>query len=700
MKRILSVFLVILLIIIQIPSVGMASKLPNNQEVTDPSSYYKPSLMIEDGLIPEVNAGTSISVEFELKNSGYTATDIIVTPVFGNDSPFTSNNLTNSIPVGSISKGSKKTVKLEMAVSPTAMPGSYPIPIKVNYNYVSYAVDPPVKYNETFEAIIYVKVSNKSTQPRLIITKAITNPEIIMPGQNAKLSVLFENKGSVDVKNVSVKLEGLKNDGGFYMASGSDTQYIKNASGGLVSYVNFDLKASQNIKKGGHELKVTFSYNDITETQTIYLNVGGDSSQSSNLVMENLNYPTEAIKQNGDFVIKFDLRNNGGIDAKNITIKAESTDAAVVPKTTNIKRINSLAPNSTESLEFIFTPTQDATTKNYPISINVEYEDDLNLDGEKRPPLTQYVGAYVGGSGGDSTKGKPKLIIDKYSFNPTLVKAGENFEMTLSFFNTNSAKTIRNIKIFLTSNEKTDPNSNSGGGSVFTPVDSSNTFYIDSIPPKGRVEKKITMFTVPDAQAKTYTLTANFEYEDNDGNEFPAEELIGVPVVQQSKLDTGELSFYPEAMVGQPMPVSLEFYNTGKVTLYNMMVKLEGDFQTENGNYYVGNFSSGGSEYFEGMVIPNAPGELKGAVLFTYEDSTGQMQELRKEFTLNVMEMPPMEEFPPDFQPPMDDMNTGGLKGMLKSKGLWATLIVLIVAVGGFVFYKKRKKKKEEALDE
>ena len=42
------------------------------------------------------------------------------------------------------------------------------------------------------------------------------------------------------------------------------------------------------------------------------------------------------------------------------------------------------------------------------------------------------------------------------------------------------------------------------GGSVFTPVDSSNTFYIDNIPPKGRVEKKITMFTVPDAN-KTYS---------------------------------------------------------------------------------------------------------------------------------------------------------------------------------------------------
>ena len=212
----------------------------------------------------------------------------------------------------------------------------------------------------------------------------------------------------------------------------------------------------------------------------------------------------------------------------------------------------------------------------------------MNSPGEKRPILSQYAGVYVDG-GGDSTKGKPRLIIDKYSFEPQLVRVGENFEMKLSFFNTSSTKTVNNIKIFLTA-EPGGANENSS--SAFTPVDSSNTFYIDSIPPKGRVEKTITMFTIPDAVAKTHTITAHFEYEDSEGNPLEDKELIGVPVIQQSKLDTSELTLYPDTMVGQPTPVSLEFYNTGKVTLYNLMVKLEGDFQTENGSYYVGNFTT------------------------------------------------------------------------------------------------------------
>lgn len=694
MKRILSILLVVLLIVLQIPIETMA----NNQTPVkgNHSSYYLPSLAIEDTVIPEANAGSRISVEFELKNNGYTATDIVVTPTLGNDSPFALSNLTNRISLGSISKGSKKTVKFDLDVSSTANPGSYPIPLTIDYYYTSYAEETPQKIKDTITPTVYVKVSNKSTQPKLIITKIVTNPEIIIPGQITKTSILFENKGSVDVKNVSIKLEGLKNDGGFYISSGSDTAFIKNVSGNSVSFADFYLKAANNIKKGAHELKLTFSYNGLTETQTIYLNVGGDSSQSSNIILENLSSPTGSVSPDNNFTLKFDLRNNGGINADNILVKVESSDPVIIPKTTSIKKINTLAPNEIESLEFVFSATKDATTKNYPINISIQYEDELT---ESKNEINQYVGVYVEKNDSDNVKGKPKLIIDKYSFNPSLVKAGENFEMNLSFYNTNSSKAIKNIKIFLTSNEKTDPNSNSGGGSVFTPVDSSNTFYIDSIPPKGRVEKKITMFTVPDAQAKTYTLTANFEYEDNEGNEYPAEELIGVPVVQQSKLDTGELQLYPEAMVGQPLPVSLEFYNTGKVTLYNMMVKLEGDFQTENGSYYVGNFNSGSSEYFEGMVIPSQPGELKGAVLFTYEDSTGQMQELRKEFTLNVTEMPPMEEFPGEM-PPTDGMKPGGIKGILKSKWLWISIVVIAAITGGFVFYKKKKKAKEMALDE
>lgn len=702
MKKIFSILLAILIIITGLPMKGL----------TAANLYYEPSLSIESSGVPSVSAGSSTSIDLTIKNNGSNhAKNVTITPNFGGDSPFTPNNLTESLNIGDVNANSKKSVKFSLTVKKDSLEGSYPIPLSIKYNYSvpnedSSGLD---QKSDTFAETIYVRVNNAASKGKLIITEIITNPKVIVPGQTGRVSVMFENKGSIAVSNVTAKLEGLDKENGFYIGSGSDVTYVKKVDGNSTSYVDFYLKASDKIKRGGHELKVTFSYNGLDETQTIYLNAGGEIEQDSNLLIENLKFPTSQIPVNGNYNLSFELRNNGGVKAENILVQVESADSAVVPKSTSIKRITSMDPGGTESLEFIFTPTPDAITRNYPLSITVSYEDKLNADKEQRPILNQFVGLYAQNDKKEvvddkddkddkdnKKKGKPKLIIDNYKFSPSIVQAGENFEMNLSFFNTNKTQTIKNIKIYLTAESGAKQDSQNAGSSAFTPVNSSNTFYIDSIGAKKRVDKRITMFTIPDALAKTHTITANLEYEDSEGNEYISQELIGVPVVQKSKLEVGEISLFPDASVGQPIPISLEFYNTGKVTLYNLMVKLEGDFQTENAQYYVGNFDSGGSDFFEGMVIPNEPGELTGAVLFTYEDSTGQPQELRQEFNLNVMEMPPMEELPGDMGP------MPGEKGeLLKSPWLWIT-VGLIIIIGGIMFIKKKKKKREKemALDE
>lgn len=690
MKRFLSILLIIMLVVVQVPSMGLAKSI----EI----SAYEPALGIENAEIPVVKAGENTTLSFKIINNNAGARDVILTPFFDSGSPFESNSLTNSISLGTINTSSGKPVNIDLKVSSDAKEGTYPITLKFKYKYPtpSTSSDYTLTVGD-YEEVIYVKVSNTTSMPKLIIKDTVTDPQIILPGQEARVSMIFENKGSIDVRNVSAKLEGLDKDKGFYLASGSDTAFVSKVAGKAVSFVDFQLKASNNIKKGVHELKLIFSYNGIEEIQTIYLNSGGDSEQSSNLLIDNLSYPTSGISANNDFTLKFDLRNNGGVKADNILVRVESSDPDVVPKTTSIQRITSIDPETSKSLEFVFSPTPDAITRNYPISINVEYEDALTSQGQTRPTLEQYVGVYVLGKD-DGSKGKPKLIIDKFHFQPDMVKAGEQFDMNLSFYNTNSSKAIKNIKIYLTAEPgSSNQQSANAGSSVFTPINSSNTFYIDSIAAKSRVNQKITMFTIPDALAKTHTITANLEYEDSDGNEYTARELIGVPVVQQSKLEVGGVNVFPEATVGHPTPVSLEFYNTGKVTLYNLMIKLEGDFDTENGQYYVGNFESGGSNYFDGMVVPYEEGEVTGAVVFTYEDSTGETQEIREEFTLNVMEMPPMDEYPGDFDFPMEEEKSG----ILKSKWLWI-VVAAIAIVGGTVFVKKRKEKKEEemALDE
>ena len=653
------------------------------------TSKYMPILRISNTKIPSGQAGSTITIPLTIKNSSnYYAKNVIITPEFiGDNNPFTVEDISFSQTISKIQANKTETISLKLAIDSSAAEKNYPI--KLNYQFTNAHGD-----SGSSSETIFVKVTNKNVQPRLVIDKIDMDPSTIGPGDNVTVGFNIENIGTLDAKDIKITVEGLADDG-FILSSGSNTRYQKTISGGLHGYISFNLKASNKITRGSHGLELKISYKDnqnktYEDTQKFFLTVGGKSGVGSNLVIDSIEYPTDGIHLGKDFNLAFDVKNLGKLDATNIKVSVESADPAVVPKTASIKKINTLEPGKSEKLSFVFTPTKDAKTQNYPINITVEYEDELNA-GKDKYVVTQYVGVYVDNES-ENEKGKPKLIIDQYSFEPAIAKAGENFVMHLSFFNTNKQKSVQNIKIFLTVDEKTEES----GGSVFTPVGSSNTFYIDSIAPKGRVEKNITMFTVPDAKAKTYTITANFEYEDNSGQEYTATELIGVPVVQQAKLEIGELNIPPEAYIGQPVPISVDFYNTGKVTLYNMMVKLEGDFQTENGSYFIGNFEIGNSEYFEGNVIPSQPGEISGNVVFSYEDSSGEQVEIKKEFKMNAVEMPPMEENPEDMNP---DMN-GGKKNILKSKGFWIAVISAAAVVVGIIIYKKNKKKKGMALDE
>ena len=679
MKRFFHVFLAVLLIITQFYA-------PVSAEIDEDTSKLMPKLSIISDKIPTGDAGCNIDIPITIKNTGYTAKDVVITPEIDSASPFTINDLTFSQSLDKIEGDRTVDVTLKLKIDSLAAEKNYPI--KLNFQFTNSYGDPG-----TYNTVVYVRVINRISPPRLIISKVDIGSESIAPGETVEVGFDIANNGTEEAKDIKFSLEGLS-DEGFVMGEGSNTQYIQKIAGGFHGYVKFNLKASSKASRGSHGLDLKFSYKDrqnqaYEDTQKVFINIGGKGGSNSNLSMENIVYPDEGITPEKNFTIGFDLVNHGKLDASNIVVKVESSDPAIVPKTASIKKIIGIAPEGTEHVDFVLSPTKEATAKNYPINITVEYEDELNSgkDDEKYM-LTQYVGVYVDKE--DSGKEKPKLIIDKYSFSPALVNAGENFVMNLSFFNTNKDKAVRNIKISLSVNDQTKEN----GSNVFSPVGSSNTFYIDSIAPKGRVEKQITMYTVPTAEAKTYTVTATFEYEDNDGQELTATELVGVPVVQKSKLQTGELTISTEAFVGTPIPISIDFYNTGKVTLYNTMVKLEGDFQTENGNYYLGNFESGGSDSYEGTIIPQATGEVKGALVFSYEDSRGETVEVRKEFALNVQEAPPAPN--PDELPPQEKQS----KNIFKTVKFWAIVIPIILAIIVIKIWRKKKKEKAMSIDE
>lgn len=288
-----------------------------------------------------------------------------------------------------------------------------------------------------------------------------------------------------------------------------------------------------------------------------------------------------------------------------------------------------------------------------------------------------------------SVKNKPKLIIDNYSLQPKMVEAGKEFTLNMSFYNTNSTYSVRNIKISL-NNETGGPGTNGEnvGGSVFIPVGSSNTFYINSIAPGKTASKSIKMSVVPNAQAQNYVITANFEYEDKNGNEFTANEIIGIPVVQQAKVSFGEIAANP-GMAGEPATIDMDFFNTGKDTLSNFMVTVQGDgFSVDNGgNYFVGNFAPGASDHFSSTIIPTESGTIKGKLVITYEDSTGETHTEEKDFSMEAQEMDEGTTVPDD------EMDQGG--GPLGALPFILGGLLLIAIIAGIIVKKKRDKKKK-----
>lgn len=327
---------------------------------------------------------------------------------------------------------------------------------------------------------------------------------------------------------------------------------------------------------------------------------------------------------------------------------------------------------------------------------NTNGEDNMVIENPKTND-TSNSNSNIGSDGGGETsnpsvKNKPKLIIDNYSLQPKMVEAGKEFTLNMSFYNTNATYSVRNIKISL--NNETGGSGTNGqnvGGSVFIPVGSSNTFYISSIAPGKTASKSIKMSVVPNAQAQNYVITANFEYEDKNGNEFTANEIIGIPVVQQAKVSFGEITTNP-GMAGEPATVDMDFFNTGKDTLTNFMISVQGDgFSLDNGgNYFVGNFAPGASDHFSSTIIPTESGTVNGKLVITYEDSTGETHTEEKDFSVEAQQMDEGTTVPDEEM----DQGTGSMGALPFILGG-----LLIVAIITTIIVKKKRDKKKKGSD-
>ena len=630
------------------------------------------SIVITGNGIYEVEAGKTTEVELQVKNKGTGAAEKIsfepratsaISPV--------RVKMKGTGTIAALGSGNYKTITMLVIVDGDVEEPTFELPMEYTYNSRGGTA-------HSGSQTLYLKIKGFDTEPDFSLQDMKLSPETMTPGTSAELSGIVANTGGGDMYQVEVSLDNLTTDG-ISLTGGFSSKMLSRLSAGSKAPFHFPLVAAADMPAGNYPVSIKLTYQDefgkeYEKTSQYYINVGGVAGRKADLVIRNMKEPGGTYGVNQNFTVSFDLCNDGKVAAKDIVITASPVDAsAVVPKSGSMKTVHELAPGASSHQSFTFAGTAASTSQNYAIEFTVEY----TSGGTAVTTFRQFAGVNVSNPDNDEDgkTSKPKIIVSDYQCDPLIVMAGEEFDLNMTLLNTHREKTVSNIKMFLTLSEETSSDSEKSGN-IFTPVNSSNTFYFDSIPPKGTVEKSLKLYVVPDAQPKTYTLTVNFEYEDGKGNEYIAAELLGINVKQVTELQVDEFSVPEMVEQFQPVSVAFGYYNTGKVDLSNLMIRVEGDVDCDSKNTFIGNLEQGDSDYYEVTFMPNTIGEVPVAIVISYEDPSGETIEERRELLLNVMEPYIPEDMPMEEEPAMD---TGKIVTSVVVLGILGALLALFV---------------------
>ncbi len=685
-------FLKIFLTIIIVFNSSISLAFANSE--TEQQTQSKPSLKIGGNNIYSVDAGKQTKVTIPLVNtSSDMAFDVLITSKPSENSSIDVSFLNSSDRTTSISRGGSHNIILNIDVDKNIKSGKYPI----NLEYTFTSIDKQsFSSNDTF----FIKIDNGNTIPIISLSNIKVSKDTTSLGDTFDIMANLENISSTDVNNVNIEVLGLE-ENNISIVGGTSNIFFPTIPAKSSNPISFKLSTTELTKEGSNKITIKVTYNDLsgkeyTKDYFTYItsSKSNNKSDKADLKITSLVAPTGTfnVSQSGSFKLK--IKNISKSTAKNVKVSTK-TPENIVPTSNSIIFLDEILPNQEKDVTFSVAPTASSVSQTYSIGFAVEYNNgSTNPTGNNETSnniiIEQYAGFNVNNPSpkkeGEETKTSvPKIIVSKYASTPTIVEAGRSFKLSMNFKNTHESKIVKNIKIYLTIEDKTEEK-----GNVFAPDNSSTTYFIDKINPKQEISHTFNLFAVPDAKPRSYTINVNLEYEDENANEYKSTELVGVNVKQQANLEISEISKQDVGEVSSPMNISFQLYNTGKVTLSNLMIKLEGEgFDTSSATNFIGNFEPGSVEYYDGSFTPTEIGEKTLKLIISYNDTDGKEIKKIEEFKINISESPVLEDI-------IIEEETKKLDKKLPTKIIVIVcLILLSIVIGIVIFIKKSKAKKE-----
>jgi len=541
------------------------------------------------------------------------------------------------------------------------------------------------------------------------VSRIATSPEY--PGETEPFTATFflNNLSGLEAKNVEVELQ---TEGNFEVLDYTNHKHLEQIVRGETKSVSFQLKGVEG--RGGNQVRLVFSYNwpggatPVEQAINAYLPLDRDGAESSpRLTVEE--FTVESTSGRNEYLLRLSVKNLGDSDVREVSLQLDGGDDLYFIGRSNVDYLDNIGAQEVVRRDYRFGVNQAAKVAHYPLRLTLNYKDKRGNAYQGQETIS------ISPSDLDIayTTGKPRVLISKYTLSEERILAGNMFRLTFFIENTHF-RPVHNIKVSLGVIEvESTTGGMATGGTVFSPVDGSNSFFIGRIPAGTVVEYSMDLYVDPTASAKTYIVPVKIEYEDEDADSYLVDELINIPVTQEARLQLINLELPQRAVVGQPFSVVADIANAGRLPLDNVMVSIEGDFPKENASYFFGQMQIGASDYFEGTIIPDKEGRLTGNLVLSYLDNKNQQVTITEPFTVEVVAVSRREEMMRGateggmMRPSTGDAGRTGLtpenngNSPRPSVTLYVVPALLLVAGGSFIFWRRRRQKKDvEMLNE
>lgn len=534
-----------------------------------------------------------------------------------------------------------------------------------------------------------------------IIVKEGSPLQTINAGQNKTLRIQLSNTTNSILGKIQVSStlpEGMT----FNASDATKSIYLGRRE---TAELTLDVSAGKEMTSGTQtiSLKAMYKYGSEVKTEEIpvYLKVTGMEEQtggSGSLAVTNYKVDKSTVPAGDTFKLSVTVQNNTGKAVKGLQVKLDglATEGITVNGGLDTQTIQNLASGASTTLTYNMATSKKLETGNQILTVNLK-------NGEEETASKVFVPVKgTKTSSDEDTEGvgmsKPQIIMQSYSFGESSVVGGQTFPLTLNVKNTSSVSAIENVKMTIES----APDETTGG--VFTPANSSNTFFIARVPAGGVFTESIDMLVKADAAPKSYGLQIKFSYEavlDGKRESLEATETITVPVTQPDRFEVNEVELYTPIYLGDSPSISVQYVNQGKSTIFNLSVEATGEnFTTGESKSYIGNVESGASDSFDLSINPVDVGPLTGTLKFTYEDANGDTKEIIREFSAEVMpmDMPAIDD--PGLEPMPEEPQGGFPMWAWILIGVGAAVVVAVVVIVVVVKVKARKKRLLEENDE